>query len=53
MDILTTEQNFQLTEAIDWIDTLAEEVLDSDDSSLIDFEDSSPIASTAPDTAPG
>ena len=35
MDTLTTEQNFQLTEAIDWIDTSVEEVFDSDDSSLI------------------
>ncbi len=31
MDRLTTEQNFQLTQAIDLIDYLAEEIFDSTD----------------------
>ena len=38
METFTAEQNFRLTQAMEWIDTFAAEVLDSDDSSLIDFE---------------
>ncbi len=35
MNALTTEQNFQL-QAIDWIDTFAEEIFSSEDSRLIE-----------------
>ena len=38
MEKFTAEQNFRMTQAMDWIDTFAAEILDSDDSSLIDFE---------------
>jgi hypothetical protein len=36
MDALTTDQNFRLNNAVDWIDTFAEEFLDDEDSSSVD-----------------
>ena len=38
MEELTTEENFQLTQAIDAIDSLAEEMFDSTDSEAVDEE---------------
>ncbi len=36
MDALTSDQNFRLNYAIDWIDTFAEELFDNEDSSSSD-----------------
>ncbi len=36
MDTLTTDQNQRLDEAIDWIDTFADELFDNEDAQLID-----------------
>ena len=37
MEKFTAEQNFRLTQAIDWIDPFAAGIFDSDDSSSTDF----------------
>ena len=39
MDILTTEQNFQLNQAIDEIDSLAEEMFDNAELAAVLAED--------------
>lgn len=36
MNALTTDQNFRLSNAIDWIDTFAEELLDYEDTESSD-----------------